>query len=272
MKTRALIWLVLVVLLFVLFNANERASSAQEYASREHEFHRPPHAGAGWDIVTFAGSETYFDGHAQPGDGRITSYEWDFDGDETFDWVSSQSGFAFHTYRTPGEFRTFFKVTDEYGLSNIDTVEVTVKVGRGRQTLVKPKLTKPEFAKGRSSKDGTVNKYAIILGPVSFESRFWDVVDTFFTAFNQELGMDSSEIYVLYDNGHPPEEYDQGDSLIIDYPVSQACLDTVFDKLANEDQIDGDDHLYIIIPGHGQQGIDPVTFRAFKVISVHAMV
>jgi hypothetical protein len=257
MKTRVLIWLVLVVLLFVLFSTNERASSAQEYAIGEQEFYHPPHASAGWDIVTFAGSETYFDGDAQPGDGRITNYEWDFDGNGVFDWLSSHFGPAFHTYRSPGDYRAFFKVTDENGLSSIDTVEVRVKVGTGRQTLVKPKLTKPRFAKGRTSKDGTVNKYAIILGPASFETRFWTDVDTFFTAFTQELGMDSSDIYVLYTDGHPPGGCDQGDSVIIDYPVSQAWVDTVFRKLADEDQIDGDDHLYIIISGHGQQGIDP---------------
>ena len=247
---------VLALVLLVVF-ANQPETLSRGISLWDKEYIRPPFPDAGWDIVTYVGSETHFDGQVKPGDGQITSYEWDFDGDGTFDWFNSQSGFALHTYLTIGQYQTFFKVTDEYGLSNVDTVEVIVKPGKGPQRFVKPKVKKPEFAQGKTSKDGVVNRYAIILGPDSFEARFWEAVDTFFNAFNQVLGIDSSDIYVLYDNGHPPEGYDQGDSVIIDYPVSQACLDTVFNRLVNEHQIDGDDHLYIIISGHGRTGIDP---------------
>ena len=68
-----------------------------------------------------------FSGNARD-DGRIVQWEWDFDGDGVFDFVSRQSPDTTHRYTTAGVFAAALRVTDNTGVSSIDTVEVVVNI------------------------------------------------------------------------------------------------------------------------------------------------
>ena len=45
-------------------------------------------------------------------DGYITLYEWDFEGDGTYDWSSATTGKTTHTYSSVGVYQAKFRVTD----------------------------------------------------------------------------------------------------------------------------------------------------------------
>jgi PKD repeat protein len=56
-----------------------------------------------------------FTGSGTDPDGTITKFEWDFDGDGTFDFASATTGNTSHTYNTAGTFNARFRVTDNDG-------------------------------------------------------------------------------------------------------------------------------------------------------------
>ena len=65
-------------------------------------------------------------GLGQDSDGNIVLYEWDFDGDGTYDWSSSTTGSTTYTYDTPGTYQAVFRVTDNNGLSATATAPTTI--------------------------------------------------------------------------------------------------------------------------------------------------
>lgn len=58
-------------------------------------------------------------------DGTIALYQWDWENDGTFDYSSAISGNASHLY-APGTYTARFRVTDDDGAINDDTVSVTI--------------------------------------------------------------------------------------------------------------------------------------------------
>jgi|GEM_PF-6889283 len=63
-------------------------------------------------------------------DGSIVLYEWDFDGDGTFDWSSTTTGTTSHTYTAEGTYHAVFRVTDNEGAAATATAITTaVRVG-----------------------------------------------------------------------------------------------------------------------------------------------
>ncbi len=68
----------------------------------------PESAGVG-EIIEFAGSGT-------DSDGQIVLYEWDFEGDGTFDWSSETTGETTHQYDNQGIYNPVLKVTDDSSL------------------------------------------------------------------------------------------------------------------------------------------------------------
>jgi len=62
-------------------------------------------------------------------DGSITLYEWDFDGDGTYDWNSNTTGKTTHIYTTVGTFVTTLRVTDNDGKKATDSVTIKVSLG-----------------------------------------------------------------------------------------------------------------------------------------------
>ena len=67
-------------------------------------------------------------GTATDPDNDIVLYEWDFDGDGTYDWSSPSTGNTNHTYNDAGTHEARFRVTDSTGLTGIDQVLITVNI------------------------------------------------------------------------------------------------------------------------------------------------
>ncbi len=65
-------------------------------------------------------------GSATDADGSIVRYEWDFEGDGTYDWSSTTTGNTSHTYSTVGTYQAVFRATDNLGLTATATAITTV--------------------------------------------------------------------------------------------------------------------------------------------------
>jgi|GEM_PF-2365286 len=65
-------------------------------------------------------------GSGTDADGRVVKYEWDFDGDGTYDWESATTGQASHTYATTNTYTASLRVTDDDGNADVKTVQVMV--------------------------------------------------------------------------------------------------------------------------------------------------
>lgn len=59
-------------------------------------------------------------------DGRIALYEWDFEGDGTWDYSNPTTGNTVFAYNTSGIFNATLRVTDDVGSSDTDSVKITV--------------------------------------------------------------------------------------------------------------------------------------------------
>jgi len=66
-----------------------------------------------------------FDGSATD-DGSIVSWQWDFEGDGTYDYSSTTSPTTTHIYNDAGVYVAALKATDDDGLSNTALVEIKV--------------------------------------------------------------------------------------------------------------------------------------------------
>ena len=71
------------------------------------------------ETVTFDGSASFDD--LTPG--SQLSYEWDFDGDGTYDTTGQVTSYA---YSAAGTYNAQLRVTDEGGLTDVDTITITV--------------------------------------------------------------------------------------------------------------------------------------------------
>ncbi len=65
-------------------------------------------------------------GSAEDADGSVVLYEWDFDGDGTFDWSSIDAGETTATYAQEGTYRAAFRATDDQGAQTLATAMTTV--------------------------------------------------------------------------------------------------------------------------------------------------
>jgi flagellar hook assembly protein FlgD len=69
-----------------------------------------------------------FNGTGVDSDGTIIKYEWDFDGDGVFDFTSTTTAATSFKYESPGTFTAALRVTDDAGLTGVDTVDITVNI------------------------------------------------------------------------------------------------------------------------------------------------
>jgi len=92
------------------------------------EFNFPPVGDAGKEKNVRVGEETDLKGEASDNFNRniIVLYEWDFDGDGTYDWSSPTTGVTTHSYDSPGTYYAKLRVTDDGGGKGFDTVEIRV--------------------------------------------------------------------------------------------------------------------------------------------------
>jgi Concanavalin A-like lectin/glucanases superfamily/CARDB/PKD domain/SdrD B-like domain len=88
--------------------------------------HNPPVADAGGPYTGSVGSPVTFDaGGSYDPDGQIVSYEWDWDGDDTYDETTSSSTIT-HTWDTEFSGTIRLKVTDNDGLSAMATASAEI--------------------------------------------------------------------------------------------------------------------------------------------------
>jgi hypothetical protein len=91
-----------------------------------------PIRGVGPVIKVVGACSTYVDSillltaTATDSNGDISLYEWDFEGDGTWDWSSDSSGIVAHTWDSSGIYFSLIRVSDEQG--NADTAVVTIVV------------------------------------------------------------------------------------------------------------------------------------------------
>ncbi len=85
-----------------------------------------PSADAGTDQEVESGATVTFHGIGTDVDSDVVLYEWDFDGDGTYDYSNTTSGEATWTYPADGEYVARLKVTDEEGSTSFDTVTIAV--------------------------------------------------------------------------------------------------------------------------------------------------
>jgi flagellar hook assembly protein FlgD len=69
-----------------------------------------------------------FNGTGSDPGGSITKYEWDFNGDGVYDFSSATTAATSFTFQSPGTFTAALRVTDNDGLTGIDTVDITVNL------------------------------------------------------------------------------------------------------------------------------------------------
>jgi len=79
-----------------------------------------PNSGSSPLSVMLSGSSSY------DRDGSIVFYQWDYDGDGTYDWSSTTEGDAGCVYSRSGTYRPTLRVTDNDGLASTASLTVTV--------------------------------------------------------------------------------------------------------------------------------------------------
>ncbi len=77
-----------------------------------------------------------FEGDGEDPDGTIVKYEWDFEGDGTYDWSSTTSGSTSYTYMQAGTYNAVLRVTDDDGATATDTITVNVLESREFDRIV----------------------------------------------------------------------------------------------------------------------------------------
>ncbi|HYI11820.1 MAG TPA: PKD domain-containing protein [Thermoanaerobaculia bacterium] len=73
------------------------------------------------------GDNVSFNGTGTTPSGTITKYEWDFNGDGTYDYAAPTAA-ASYTYESPGTFTVSLRITNSAGLRSVDTVDVAVSM------------------------------------------------------------------------------------------------------------------------------------------------
>ena len=96
-------------------------------------------------------------------DGTIDLYEWDFDGDGTYDYSDSTTASTTITYGTAGLYQATIRITDNDDLTGTDTVTIAVGATPSASTTAVP-MTGPAplevtFTGIGSDPDGTVDLY-----------------------------------------------------------------------------------------------------------------
>ena len=69
-----------------------------------------------------------FNGFGTDADGTISRYEWDFNGDGVYDFSSNTGAATSFNYVSPGTYTAALRVTDNAGLTGVDTVDITINI------------------------------------------------------------------------------------------------------------------------------------------------
>ncbi len=109
------------------------------------------------DVISFSGT-------GSDSDGVIELYEWDFDGDDEFDWSSATTGNTTYNYATGVNYTARLRVTDNYGATNIAELSLVLNhppnVWINSPTEIEFKVGQQvPFEGGAFDNDGTVVSY-----------------------------------------------------------------------------------------------------------------
>lgn len=77
------------------------------------------------EITVKVGDTIYFDGETHS-TGAITKYEWDFNGDGTYDWSSTTTGKTTQQYTETGTYTAKLRITNDKGETDTDTAIIHV--------------------------------------------------------------------------------------------------------------------------------------------------
>ncbi|MBD3393255.1 MAG: PKD domain-containing protein, partial [Chitinivibrionales bacterium] len=89
-------------------------------------FNAKPVAEAGKDLSLKVNQESEFAGEGSDPDGEVTKYQWDFNGDGTYDYGSLRSGVVQYAYKKKGSYTARLKITTKDGQTAEDEITVTV--------------------------------------------------------------------------------------------------------------------------------------------------
>lgn len=79
-------------------------------------------------LTVTAPNTVSFNGTGSDTGGTITKYEWDFDGNGVYDYSSATTAATSFKYESPGVYTAALRVTDNSGLTGIDTIDITVNL------------------------------------------------------------------------------------------------------------------------------------------------
>ncbi len=159
------------------------------------------------------GVQAYFHGTGEDSDGAVVLYEWDFDGDGSFEYSSAENGDAFYTYSATGAYSAVLRVTDDRGGKGSDTLFVNVAANKppvanaGQDQTVAAGENVHFNGAGSRDPEGAISKYS------------WD--------FDSSDGLqeDSTEI-------GPSKTYTRGGAYLVTLTVwdvyGQTSTDTTF--------------------------------------------
>ena len=206
----------------------------------------PPTAHAGKDIITYVGFPTQFRGYGTSPDYEIIKCEWDFDGDDHFDWYSTLSGEAFHMYNTTGTYYARIRVYDTNNRTDLDSVKVVVKSEKSPHEYIEPMLPSRQVQIYLEA-DGIKSRYVVMIngGP---ERRYWDDVTFMYSTLINDYGFTADNIYLFNHDGKNPDG--ENPNNMIDFPARKSNIGSVFSELTGI--IDSDDLLFIWITNHGK--------------------
>lgn len=207
-------------------------------------------------IVDAVGNSLKFNGVATSPLSQVAKYEWDFDGDGTYDWSSESDGYASHVYNTAGTYSAYFKATEVSG-EEIPRWKVNVYIVEN-QSQIDAKIEEIESQTLRSvppahnQADGIEKRYALIINgnPGSKTNlgrkRFWDDMVYLYDMLLAK-GFTDENIYMLYYDGFP--EVINGHNVVVDGPGTKDGIRNACNTLAGK--VDEDDILYVWTDDHG---------------------
>ena len=89
-----------------------------------HVVNRPPTASTEGKIIAKKNKDVSLNGTGKDPDNNIVRYEWDFNGDGSYDWSSSDTGFTETKFTEYS--RAVFRVTDSDSMTSTDTLSVVI--------------------------------------------------------------------------------------------------------------------------------------------------
>ncbi|WP_327328886.1 malectin domain-containing carbohydrate-binding protein [Halobellus limi] len=132
-----------------------------------------------------AGQSATYHSESTDSDGSIQSYEWDFDGDGTFEESTTNAQIQ-HTFDSGGDYDVTLKVTDDDGATDTATQTVTVASQSSEQIIYRVNTGGPELQATDggpnwavdNATDGSQSPYLVGDGDVTVHDTQFNVTDS----------------------------------------------------------------------------------------------